>query len=71
MHMAQKADNKAMDNASQEERNKLINVNGGKAKTKYIAKRSSDKNDNMNNEETKKSNPKRQKKVGNEEIELK
>ena len=37
MHMAQKADNnKAMNNVSQEERNKQINVNGGRAKTKYV-----------------------------------
>ena len=28
MHMAQKADNKAMNNVSREWRNKLINVNG-------------------------------------------
>ena len=50
--MAQKADNnKAMNNVSQEERNKQINVNGGKAKTKYGAKCSSGKKDNMNNEE--------------------
>ena len=41
--MAQKADNKAMNNVSQEERNKLITVNGGKAKTKYFAKCSSEK----------------------------
>ena len=53
MHMAQKADNnKAMNNVSQEERNKQINVNGGRAKTKYCAKCSSDKKDNMNSEET-------------------
>ena len=32
-----------MNNVSQEERNKLINVNGGKAKINYIAKRSSEK----------------------------
>ena len=51
--MAQKADNnKTMNNVSHEERNKQINVNGGKAKTKYCAKCSSDKKDNMNNEET-------------------
>lgn len=43
MHIAQKAENKAMNNVSQEERNKSINVNDGKAKTKYIAKRSSEK----------------------------
>ena len=43
MHIAQKADNKAMKNVSQEERSKLINVHGGKAKIKYIAKRSSEK----------------------------
>ena len=42
MHLAQKADNKAMNNVSQEERNKLINIHGGKAKIKYIAKRSSE-----------------------------
>ena len=52
MLMAQKADHKAMNNVSQEERNKQINVNGGKAKTKYFTKWSSDKKDNMNNEET-------------------
>ena len=68
--MAQKADNKAMNNVSQEERNKQINVIGGKAKTKYFAKCSSDKKDNVNNDETTKQKPKRQKKVGNEEIEL-
>ena len=38
---ARKADNKVMNNVSQEERNKQINVNGGKAKTKYFAKCSS------------------------------
>ena len=43
MRIAQEADNKAMNNLSQEERNKLINVNGGKAEIKYIAKRSSEK----------------------------
>ena len=43
MHFAQNADNKAMNNVSQEERNKLITVNGGKAKTKYFAKCSSEK----------------------------
>ena len=43
MHIAQKANNKAMKNVSQEERNKLINVHGGKAKIKYIAKCSSEK----------------------------
>ena len=70
MHMAQKADNKAMNNVSQEERNKQINVNEGKAKTKYFSKFSSDKKDNVNNEETTKKKPKRNEKVGNEEIEL-
>ena len=39
MHIAQKADK----NVSQEERNKLINVHGGKAKIKCTAKRSSEK----------------------------
>ena len=43
MRIAQKADNKAMNNLSQEERNKLINVNEGKAEIKYIAKHSSEK----------------------------
>ena len=38
---ARKADNKVMNNVSQEERNNKINVNGGKAKTKYFAKCSS------------------------------
>ena len=43
MDIAQKAVNKAMNNVSQEERNKLINIHGGKTKIKYIAKRSSEK----------------------------
>ena len=38
---ARKADNKVMNNVSQGERNNQINVNGGKAKTKYFAKCSS------------------------------
>ena len=38
MRIAQKADNKAMNNLSQEERNKLINVNGGKAWDKIYCK---------------------------------
>ena len=59
--MARKADNKAMNNVSWEQRNNLINVTGSQAKTKYIANCRSDKNDNMNNEGTTKQKPKQEK----------
>ena len=59
--MAQKADNKAMNNVSREWRNKLINVNGSQGKTKYIANCRRDKNDNMDNEEPTKQRPKQEK----------